>query len=269
MQSRPGEPIEPWLDLQYARAGVAMLRSISPIGIVKTRPGFGQTIRPLRGSIVASPVLAGYDPDPDYFFHWFRDSAVVLDALRLLHQRDQLGAQALTHLHDFVDFSLSLGALDGRRLISSPAWRTAVAPDYVKFLRTDADLAAVHGDAVAGETRVNPDASLDISSWARPQYDGPALRALTLLRWLRLDAVARAPQSRLPLLLRCGPGVHSPALARAVVRHLGRGEGAALLHDVRVGSGTRRRGGMAANAGSTGALTALCRRGARHTLGAR
>ena len=201
MQSRPGEPIGPWLDRQYARAGVAMLRSISPVGIVKTRPGFGQTIRPLRGSIVASPVLAGYDPDPDYFFHWFRDSAVVIDALRLLHQRDQVGAPALAHLHDFVDFSLLLGALDGRRLTSSPAWRTAVAPDFVKFLRTDADLASVHGEAVAGETRVNPDGSLDISSWARPQYDGPALRALTLLRWLRLDAVARAPQSRLPLLL--------------------------------------------------------------------
>ncbi len=197
----PVEPIGPWLDLQYRRAGSAMVRSISATGIVKSRPGFGQTIRPRRGSIVASPVLAAYDPDPDYFFHWFRDSAVVLDALRLLYQRGDAGADALTHLHDFVDFSLSLSSLDGRALASSSSWRAAVAPDYVKFLRSDADLAAVHGDAVVGETRVNPDASLDISSWARPQYDGPALRALTLLRWLRLDAVARAPQSRLPTLL--------------------------------------------------------------------
>ena len=43
-------------------------------------------IRPVKGSIVASPVLAAYDPDPDYFFHWFRDSAVVIDAVRLLHR---------------------------------------------------------------------------------------------------------------------------------------------------------------------------------------
>ena len=28
-------------------------------------------------------VLADYDPDPDYFFHWFRDSAIVIDALRV------------------------------------------------------------------------------------------------------------------------------------------------------------------------------------------
>ena len=43
---------------------------------------------PKPGSVVASPVLAAYDPEPDYFFHWYRDSAVVMDALRLL--RDEL-----------------------------------------------------------------------------------------------------------------------------------------------------------------------------------
>ena len=106
-----------------------MLRSISPVGIVKTRPGFGQTIRPQRGSIVASPVLAGYDPDPDYFFHWFRDSAVVIDALRLLHAAGPAGRAGLAHLHDFVDFSLALGALDGRSAGSSPAvWRPRWRP---------------------------------------------------------------------------------------------------------------------------------------------
>jgi glucoamylase len=33
------------------------------------------------------------------------------------------------------------------------------------------------------ETRVNPDGTLDITDWPRPQHDGPALRALTVLRW--------------------------------------------------------------------------------------
>ena len=61
-----------------------MLKSISPVGIVKERPRFGQVIAPKPGSVVASPVLASYDPDPDYFFHWYRDSALVMDALRLL-----------------------------------------------------------------------------------------------------------------------------------------------------------------------------------------
>jgi glucoamylase len=32
---------------------------------------------------------------------------------------------------------------------------------------------------------VNPDGTLDISRWTRPQHDGAPLRALTVLRWLR------------------------------------------------------------------------------------
>jgi glucoamylase len=41
----------------------------------------------------------------------------------------------------------------------------------------------VQGEAVAGETRVNPDGTLDLSKWPRPQNDGPPMRAITLLRW--------------------------------------------------------------------------------------
>ncbi len=67
--------LEQWLEREYRRAAEAMLVSVSPVGILKTRPGFGHTIRPVKGSIVASPVLADWDPEPDYFFHWFRDSA--------------------------------------------------------------------------------------------------------------------------------------------------------------------------------------------------
>jgi glucoamylase len=179
------EPLDRWADRQYRHAASAMLLSVSPIGIVKTRPGFGQTVAPKKGSIVASPVLAAYDPDPDYFFHWYRDSAVVIDALRLLFEDGSAAAEALAQFADFVRFSLSLQNLDGRALVASAAWRSRVAADFKKFLRTDVELACVHGEAVAAETRVNPDGTLDISSWPRPQNDGPALRALTLLRWSR------------------------------------------------------------------------------------
>jgi glucoamylase len=179
------EPLDLWVDRQYRHAASAMLLSVSPIRIVKTRPGFGQTVVPLAGSIVASPVPASYDPDPDYFFHWFRDSAVVIDAVRLLAEDGSAAAIALARFSEFVHFSLSLQHLDGRALAGNAAWRSRVTPDFLKFLRTDADLTDVHGEAVAAETRVNPDGTLDISSWPRPQNDGPALRALTLLRWSR------------------------------------------------------------------------------------
>jgi glucoamylase len=183
------EPLDRWVDRQYRHAAKAMLMSVSPLGLVKHRPGFGQSIVPKQGSIVASPVLAAYDPDPDYFFHWYRDSAVVIDALRLLFEDGSVGADALAQLGDFVRFSLSLQHLDGRALLAAPDWRTRVAPDFTKFLRADADVASVHGETVAAETRVNPDGTLDISSWPRPQNDGPAMRALTLLRWERSTRV--------------------------------------------------------------------------------
>jgi len=184
------ETLEQWLGREYRHAATAMLRSISARDIVKERPGFGQTVRPVAGSIVASPVPAAYDPDPDYFFHWFRDSAIVIDAVRLLYEARNLGAEALTHFTDFVRFSLALSALDGQALVASPRWRQNVTPDFEQYLRGN-ELSTVSGDAVYADTRVNPDGTLDISRWARPQHDGPPLRALAVLRWLRTLATAR------------------------------------------------------------------------------
>ena len=184
--------LEGWIEREYRHAARCLLTCISPLGIIKHRPGFGQTISPKAGSVVASAVLASYDPDPDYFFHWYRDSAIVMDALRLVLAAGSVAAEARTRFAEFVDFSLSLAPLDGRTLVAAPEWRRHVQPDFARFLRTEADLASVHGDAVYADTRVNADGSLDISSWARPQHDGIASRALTLLRWSRQVTTAHA-----------------------------------------------------------------------------
>src|SRR5882762_3997669 len=192
--------LEQWLEREYRRAAEAMLVSVSAAGIVKSRPGFGHTIRPVKGSIVASPALADWNPEPDYFFHWFRDSAVVIDAVRLLFEAGDLGPQALEHFADFVRFSLSLQGLDGRKVIATLGWRENVAADFVRFLRRDDELETVHGEVIVAETRVNPDGTLDISSWTRPQHDGAPLRALSVLRWARahsFDSELRALVSRL------------------------------------------------------------------------
>lgn len=167
--------LENWIARQREYAIAGLLRSISS-PVAKTRPGFGQVIIPARGSVIASPVPASYDPDPDYFFHWFRDSAAVMDALALV--RDAV-PESRRLFDDFVDFSLGLCRLDGRRM--PPDWRAATEPDFVRFLRNDIENA--HGEAISAETRVNPDGTLDISDWPRPQHDGPALRALALLHW--------------------------------------------------------------------------------------
>ena len=179
------ETLEQWTAREYRHAAAAMLASVSASDIVKDRPGFGQSVRPSAGSVVASPVLAAYDPDPDYFFHWFRDSAIVIDAVRLLYEAGHLGGEAVTHFDNFVRFSLSLKGLDGRALVAAPHWRRKVTQEFEQYLRADDELLTVSGDAVYADTRVNPDGTLDISRWSRPQHDGPPLRALAVLRWLR------------------------------------------------------------------------------------
>jgi glucoamylase len=194
------QDLESWLDTQLGHSASAMLSSISPVSIVKHRPGFGQTIRPVAGAIVASPVLGGYDPDPDYFFHWFRDSAVIIDALRLLYLDRRIGDEALQHLRDFTRFSLDLNRLDGRAIAAIQDRSACVASDMLQYLREDHDLASAYGDAVVAETRVNPDGTLDICRWTRPQHDGAPLRALALLRWAtggQLDAPLLAEVSEL------------------------------------------------------------------------
>jgi glucoamylase len=177
------ETFDDWLGRQYLHARDEMLKSISRTDLEKLRPGFGQRMRAARGSIVASPVLADWDPEPDYFFHWFRDSAIVMDALRLLYEDGSVGAEALVHLEDFVRFSSALRELDGRDLRRDTGWRSGVSDSFQRFLRQDAEFEAVQGAAVVAETRVNPDGTLDISRWTRPQHDGAPLRALALARW--------------------------------------------------------------------------------------
>jgi glucoamylase len=75
--------LDDWIDKEARFAAGAVLRAVSATNLVKNRPGFGQRIVPRPGSVLASPVPAAYDPDPDYFFHWSRDSAIVIDALRV------------------------------------------------------------------------------------------------------------------------------------------------------------------------------------------
>src|SRR6202451_1296707 len=102
------ETLDGWIARQYRHSASALMRSVSPVNIVKNRQGFAQTIVPHKGSIVASPVLGAYDPEPDYFFHWFRDSAVVIDALRILFEDGAQDGEFFAHFADFVRFSSSL-----------------------------------------------------------------------------------------------------------------------------------------------------------------
>lgn len=178
-----------WMQRQYRRSAAAMVKAISATHLVKERRPFGRVVRPVAGSVLACPVIASYDPDPDYFFHWARDSAVVIDALRVLIESKTLGPEAIRHLEDYVAFGLKLLDLDGAAYLRDLGdVRRNVEPYFLQYVRDDEDLRGIAGDRVLGEPRFNPDGTLDILRWSRPQHDGPALRALTLLRFRPLVA---------------------------------------------------------------------------------
>jgi glucoamylase len=188
--------LDAWIAAEARFAVSAMAGAISATHLVKERPGFGQRVVPRPGSVLASPVLAAYDPDPDYFFHWFRDAAIVIDALRVALAEGLVDGGAIVRLQEFVEFSLSLRALDGRAFLRQGDFRRRVQPAFLQYVRPDAEIAAAFGEAALAEARVNPDGALDFIRWARPQADGPALRILALLRWRRqwpdLDAAVGA-----------------------------------------------------------------------------
>jgi glucoamylase len=206
--------LEGWIARQSARSAAAMEQAISATWLIRRRESFGQTIVPARGSVLASPTIADWDPEPDYFFHWLRDSALVMRAAVGLMQdatsdRDRMRWRA--HFEDFVTFSLALSDLDGAEFLAGSNYRRTTQRGFRKFLRSYSEVVALKGDNLLGEPRFNPDGTLDIFRWSRPQYDGPALRTLACLHFLAAG------------------GPHSDALTRLLhldldftLRHAGR-----------------------------------------------
>ncbi len=179
-QQHEAPGLERWLDGEQRLAVRAMLRSVSATGLTRRRPGFAQAITPKPGSVVASPDFGDYDPAPDYFFHWLRDSALVMDALRQAMIAGLAGEESHALFADFIRFSLSLSEIDGPR--TQPD-RTSVSPSHRQFLRPAEEFRRATGERLLAEARYNPDGTLDIIKWARPQLDGPALRALAMMRY--------------------------------------------------------------------------------------
>ena len=160
--------LDAWIAKEARFAARAMLAAVSATHIVKERPGFGQRIVPRLGSVVASPVLAAYDPDPDYFFHWFRDSAIIIDALRVALAEGLVDATSIERLREFVDFNRALRGQDGREFLRQGHFRKKIQPSFLQYVRSDHEIAAISGDAVLGEARINPNGTLDFTRWARP-----------------------------------------------------------------------------------------------------
>ncbi|KAI8910098.1 Six-hairpin glycosidase-like protein [Entophlyctis helioformis] len=97
------------------------------------------------GSVIASPSKS----QPDYFYHWIRDGALVMDAVNSLYANGDAG-------------------------LESKLW------DYLRFY---AKLQKTQTQTGLGEPKYYVDGRAFNDGWCRPQSDGPALTASTLIRF--------------------------------------------------------------------------------------
>lgn len=97
-----------------------------------------------NGSIIASP-----SKDPDYNFHWTRDSAIVIKSL----------------------ISVYLYSKDKK---------------YLKIFNSYIDISLKHIKYHPGEPKFYIDGSPYLKEWGRPQNDGPALRGLICIELLNI-----------------------------------------------------------------------------------
>lgn len=174
-------PDPAWILAQSRASAKAMRNACSATHLIRQRAGFGWQVRPAPGSVLASPRAGDWNPEPDYFHHWIRDSAIVLRAVPLAMRADpdQTGFWR-GFVADFITFSLAISDPARRGPVQNPLRATA-RPEFEKFLRPDAELAALQGAAWLGEPRFAADGGPDLEQWSRPQDDGPALRASTLI----------------------------------------------------------------------------------------
>jgi glucoamylase len=193
-----------WLERQGRVSAEKMARAVSAVDLVWRWEGFGQTVRPARGSVLASPETDPRPGGPDYFFHWPRDAATVMDAALVLIRRGVDRDAWVERFEEYVRFSLVLGLNDGARFLARAGdFRANVAPDLLKYVRSNEEIAAVSGDRALAEARYRADGDLDVTKWSRPQHDGPALTALVCMRFWRLNlSTCEKARSELAVLIR-------------------------------------------------------------------
>lgn len=109
----------------------------------------------IPGAIIASPSRVNAHFSQDYFFHWIRDAGIVMNELVYVYENS----------HDEVE----------REFLSSCFF------NYIHWNKIAQQQPAINGINVLGEPKYNIDASIWRGEWSRPQNDGPALRAISML----------------------------------------------------------------------------------------
>lgn len=111
-----------------------------------------------RPDTVAGTVVAATTKEnPNYYYHWVRDAALVVDTL--------------------------MSAAEEKGTARFDAQVEKILLDYAQLSRKQ-QMSWTRSEW-SGEPKFNPDGSPFDGDWSRPQIDGPPLRAISLARWAR------------------------------------------------------------------------------------
>ena len=142
--------LEEWIVEEEQIALKKLLANVAPDG--------HEALDAVPGTVIASP--SRYEPD--YYYQWTRDSAISMSTLLDILDSDT---------HD--QFSSKLLHLVAEYAKLQPQLQQRPNPSG-----TFDDLSSL------GEPKFHADGTAFTSPWGRPQHDGPALRAITLIEYV-------------------------------------------------------------------------------------
>lgn len=150
------ETLDAWIQREEHIALAGVLANIAPGG----RNVVNNGVAP--GTVIASPSHG--EDGVDYWYQWVRDAAITMDTLVDVYEDDPSSEQAASLVE----------ILEAYAALQSDLQRTSNPSGVFD------DLSSL------GEPKFHVDGSPFTGSWGRPQRDGPALRALTLMHYLRV-----------------------------------------------------------------------------------
>ncbi|OCK84062.1 glycoside hydrolase family 15 protein [Lepidopterella palustris CBS 459.81] len=151
LQQKPECSLDKWLEKEQEIAIDNLLANIAP--------GGRNVLDAAPGSVIASPSRK----HPNYYYQWVRDAAITTSTLVDLYADDP-----------FVNLSSNVVAI-----------LDAYASLQYKLQHTSNPSGTFSDLSGLGEPKFEADGSAFVGSWGRPQRDGPALRAVTLMEYLR------------------------------------------------------------------------------------
>lgn len=144
----------------FTKGEIAILRSYLFKNIASTKNIFlktvrGQVIRSIPGAVLASPTKPGPNFNQDYRFDWVRDAAITMDYVTGLYER-AANENEKAFLREYL-------------------------VNYISWVQNAQKQPPLNQIDILGEPKFNIDGSIWVGQWSRPQNDGPALRAITLI----------------------------------------------------------------------------------------